>query len=158
MAVPGQRILAADFAGEEENYNGTNISGFTSTSFSEPSTVCGIIFTAPTSGKVEITAGANGEFNDGSDDNNNGNWTFHVRAGSSIGSGATVWTPTTDAGAGRIGDRLAAGDQAFGGQAGYRVSGLTPGSTYNATVVFIVTGGSIDIFAQWIMSRPCQSS
>jgi hypothetical protein len=128
-AIAELRLLAA--SGDTQNTSGTTTST-TYTATLTGGTACGIAFTAPASGKVEI-------FNNCALVNSGASHalcTIRVRTGATIGSGADV-VAAADANAIY---HVGTNELRFGNS--YLLTGLTAGSSYNVQQLFRVTGGT----------------
>lgn len=146
MPAAGQIIRAADFPDAKTADQATDETGFSSTSYSPGSNVCGTTFVAPTSGRVMVQWFARYE-------SNGTNFTFvsaAVRTGGVIGSGSVVAAASDG-----VAIETAAGTDVNQQYPMYRfVSGLTGGSTYNAQVEMKVNTGTSDIFDRNITVIP----
>lgn len=111
-------------------------------------TACGVAFTAPLSGKVRIHFATAG-FNSGANDNKSA---VRVRTGSSVGSGTVVFGSTD---ADLDNDMIL-----YTGSATYRISGftevtgLTPGSSYNAQMLHRVSAGTGSFLFKFLQVAP----
>lgn len=146
MPSAGQIIRAADFTTPAYANEITDELGFTNTSYTAGSVVCGVTFVAPTSGRVKIDFWGRGE-------PNTANTVFlsaAVRTGGTIGSGSSVLI-ANDNSAVIYG---ASSSQDFAGSGVRYVSGLTAGSTYNAVTEHRVDGGNGDMFDRSILVYP----
>jgi hypothetical protein len=132
--------------------NGDNNGSPTSvtTSTNNGSTVAGVAFVAPPSGRVMI----------------HGNFVFQrgagtgqlymgpqVRTGTTVGSGTVVYNPTSDPGA-KVGG---SGGDVYAGGVSVLVTGLTPGSNYNVSAVFFAISPSsltINYFSRQVIAQP----
>lgn len=131
----------------KDNEEATNLTGFSNTAFAAGSPVCGVTFTAPPSGSGKYLWHVNCE-PDTADDLF---VSVETRTGSTIGSGTVVRAGSSDrsihppqiAGTGEI-------------QCGtyWEISGLTPGSVYNAFTVHRMTAGTGSIFHRAIRWEP----
>ena len=99
----------------------------------------GTSFTAPLSGKVTIHFATAG-FNSGANDNKTA---VRVGTGATPGGGSTIYAATDD-------DMILFTGAATYGIAGFtEVSGLTPGTVYNAQMQHRVSGGT----GSWLFKR-----
>lgn len=135
-------------SGSATNASTTNTTTSTSATPVPGSTVVGVTFVAPPSGRVLITAPMiiNASVAAG-----NGSAGFMVKTGGSIGSGTTVYDCGTEPQAkmaqnGYIG--------ALAGTVCDVVEGLTPGATYNAYCAHWTGSGNISFFSQKITVLP----
>lgn len=145
MAIAaGQIVRALDFAGVAfAEVNDDEI--VSSTSYTGGSTPCGVVFTAPTSGRVAVHWYCYFETNTG----DSVFVSVAVRVGSTVGSGE-MYVSATDMRS--LTSQTANADTAAGM---YRViTGLNPGSVYNAQIEFRVTSGNADILNRTIMVVP----
>lgn len=101
-------------------------------------TACGVVFVAPTSGKVNVH---NSAFIDNSTTPRS-LVTFRIRTGSSIGSGSDVVAALDVNAIGAVN----VDDTTYGKTV--TVTGLTPGATYNCQQLFKVSSASMGTFQQ----------
>lgn len=116
----------------QDTLGSTTSTGFTATLTG--GTACGVAFVAPTSGIVMI-------FNNSFVENSGTARSYcniRVRTGSSIGSGSDVLASTDET---SIAIQGSAGDDAAMGRA-FRITGLTPGQSYNVQQLFRVSGST----------------
>lgn len=143
--LAGTTILAQDWPPAVFVTDATDETGVTNTSFEPGTTPVGVVFTAPTSGRAEVTWYARGESNSA------GIWmavSAAVRTGGTIGSG-TAEVTANDVRA------LFYGTDRDGKDMSYTVENLVPGDTYNAQIEFRMTGaGNGDIFDRQIGVKP----
>lgn len=148
MTAAGDFILAADFPETRSASSSADELAFNNTSYQQGSTVVGIDFIAPTSGRVMVHWSAQFEPNTA----NRVRVGTAVYEGGVIGSGTVVSAASDD-------DSLISPDvanQDTGIGRGRFVSGLTAGDTYNAVIEFKMdTAGNGDIFARKITVIPC---
>ncbi|MGW5402645.1 hypothetical protein, partial [Streptomyces sp. NPDC003952] len=127
----------------------TDILAAANTAFAAGTPVVGSSFTAPASGKVYVTVTSHMEHNTAAAF---AYVAFEVRDGSTIGSGTVVHAANTDEGVG-IGSsgtaptRINAGNRVL-------ITGLTPGSAYNARTMHLTTAGNFDIFYRSLLVEP----
>lgn len=117
-----------------------NASGLTpTTGLQNGSTVCGASFVAPPSGRVRVHFTCTFSTNVGS---GGSAWQIYmgpaVRQGGVVGSGTLVYDPSGDPGC-KVGDNVSSTKS---GGCSAMVSGLTPGSTYNAAATFFGVSGT----------------
>lgn len=109
-----------------------------------PGTTHGTAFVAPPSGKVEVVVsgwlGSNAVLVS-TGVNPRSYMSTYVRAGSTVGSGADVLTPSDDRAAAYFNASSTAGTKYSWVQLSHLVTGLTPGNTYNVVSVFRDNGG-----------------
>ncbi|MFF7183254.1 hypothetical protein [Streptomyces sp. NPDC008121] len=148
--LAGTTVLAQDTPPVQFVTDGTDIVGFTDIVFTAGTPIVGVVFTAPTTGRVRVdwhsrfqpTSAVAAQV------------AFALRSGSTLGAGAMVQdglnehcleTPNVSG----SGSRVQASMYSI-------VSGLTPGSVYNAVVCHrMVSAGSGTIFARSIGVSPC---
>lgn len=143
MPLAGDYILAADFTPSAEDQETGSIGSITSTSFAAGSPVCGVSFTAPTSGIVEVDISAQMS--------NTGGQTymsFRVGTGGTIGAGTEVVAASADTSV------LNGATSSVRAGTSKRVTGLTPGATYNAQTMHAVTAGTGTVLRRTIKVRP----
>ena len=112
-------------------------SGFASTASGTPVALSGdpgVVFVAPSTGRIIITGG-------GRSDTNNGLVMAEVKTGSTIGSGTTFLAADTA----RSGDK---------GAREWLVTGLTPGNTYNARLMYASASGTSGFAQRYIIVKP----
>jgi hypothetical protein len=119
------------------------------TTFAAGSPVVGVTFTAPPTGKVYVNVSAHMEENLANDF---AYMAFEVRTGATIGSGTVVHGAVTQEGVAIGGAnglvRIVAGNRVL-------VTGLTPGSSYNAQTMHLSTpAGTADLFFRYILVEP----
>lgn len=140
MALTGDKVVAIAGASDRQDTTGTTAST-TYTATLTGGTTCGVTFVAPPSGAVDVDYAC--EINAGGTD-------FcltgvEVRTGGVIGSGTVVGDTllaTTNHNVSLFGQH----NERQGVK--HRVSGLTPGSTYNARSLFCVTGVTARAFGK----------
>ena len=135
--LAGQRIKALDFTPTVTNTQ-TGSFTFNATTFgvdADSGTYldCGVAFTAPTTGRVQIDFGAS------TDNDTTTAFTIMapvVRTGSTVGSGSGVYGPSDD-------DALSVGSTVAmrNGAPPVLVTGLTPGTVYNVRLEHRVSAG-----------------
>lgn len=143
MPAAGDFVLAADFPETRGASSSVDELGFTNTAYGQGSTVVGIDFVAPTSGRVMVHWSAQFEPNTAN----------RVRVGTAVYTGGVVGSGTVVSAASDD-DSLISADVA-GQDSGIGrarlVSGLTPGDTYNAVIEFRMdAAGNGDVFARKI--------
>lgn len=117
----------------------TAVTGFTNTTFAAGSPVCGLTFVAPPSGSVYATVSGMIEM---ANDGNVTRLSYEVRASGTIGSGTVVFSAVAERGI-SCGKAVNAGAAAVLSASRRALLGtLTPGSTYNARTMHLVTGGT----------------
>lgn len=146
----GSTVLALDTPPAQYAADNTDIVGFTDIVFVSGTPVVGVVFTAPTTGRVRVDW--HGRFQPAAAVN--AQVGFALRTGSTLGSGtliqdgqneACLESPNVSGPGGRV----------QGGMF-FIVTGLTPGSTYNAVVCYrVVSAGSGTVFARSIGVSPC---
>lgn len=135
----GTQIVALDTPAVVSDEETSNITGVTSTSFITDTPVCGVSFTAPTSGRVLVMWGAHVI---GQTANCQVRVSVRVREGSTIDSGSTVSGPHVRNSVHNAEDSSGGGQQRVGAGTFRVVTGLTPGSDYNAVTQHRVAGSS----------------
>lgn len=136
------QVNTASASNSDPTSRTTSSTSFTSTL--SPANICGTAFVAPTSGTVLIALRTQMQ-NSG---NNYTGASFEIREGSTVGSG-TVLLAADDA-------RAMSTTSTFGEGQGITdyVSGLTPGATYNASILHRVTVGSMTTLRRSISVIP----
>jgi hypothetical protein len=122
-----------------------------------PGTTNGVAFTAPPSGIVIVTASGSLGTNHAS--LGEGSWlSYHVRNGGTIGSGTDVVPSHDDRSAKMTAQSTASGFKYAPAMVRRRVTGLTPGNSYNVVSTFRVSsasgGGVAAVIARHIMVEP----
>lgn len=147
--LAGTTVRALDTPESVTDVETGDETGVTSTTYTDGGTITGVSFTAPTSGRVLVLWTARTE-------HNSTGFIFvsvSVSTGSVLGSGTEVSAPSdgesvsSNTGAGGGDTRVAAGCHRL-------VTGLTPGSVYNAITQHRVTLGNGDIFDRSITVIP----
>jgi hypothetical protein len=123
--------------------DGTNLTAVTNTTFAAGSPVCGTAFTAPPSGKVIITLTGEIEHQNNA---SHGELTYEVRTGATVGSGSVFLAADYRRGIMAGNAVTSGGEPVMAGSNRYLLSGLTPGSSYNARTMHRVSGGTGQIF------------
>jgi hypothetical protein len=144
--LAGTTVLAADTPTARTQTDSTDELGFTSTTYIQGGTVVGVVFTAPTTGRVMVIWGVRLQSNTAAV---RAVASASVRNGSSIGAGTLV-DGATDQSA------IESAAQARAQASRHRtVTGLTAGSTYNAVIEHKVSAaGNGDIFDRDIAVIP----
>lgn len=153
MPSAGDTIRALDFPATAIAEQSTDETGFTSTTYTAGSAVCGVAFVAPTSGKVRVAWAARFETNTL---NVRVTVSFEMLTGSSVGSGTSVLAASDSRALESTSDDASAGNNARQ-QAGtfYDVTGLTAGNSYNVrTMHRMSSAGNGDIFDRQISVTP----
>lgn len=124
--LAGTKVLAADTPPAREAGDGTNISSWTNTTAANGTPVVGVAFTAPTSGRVQVSMNSalqsvSGQVFCG----------FIVRTGSTIGSGTTVISSENEPNA-----KIGTSTGTVNAGCSQVVTGLTAGASYNACAVY----------------------
>lgn len=126
---------------------GTDIAGFTSTTFTQGSPVCGVAFAAPPTGQVTIIWHARFEPNTAV----RVLVSIGVRAGGTVGSGADEAVAADNWSI----ESTATADARIQASAHRTIVGLTPGSTYNVVTEHKVSAaGNGDIYDRAITVIP----
>lgn len=133
MPDAGDFILAADFDGEAYDAETANDTS-TSTSY-VAGTTHGQSFTAPTSGAVWITFGGLIGSNSGTL-GLRAHMSDHVRTGATIGSGTDVLVSADERSGKYYNHSTTAAFRYVPCSIKHKLTGLTPGSTYNVVTVF----------------------
>lgn len=124
----------------------------TSTSATNGSPVCGLFFTAPTSGMVLLQVAANMEIISGTGILRCG---WRLRTGSTAGSGTLIdGTESADGTHGGGAFRLETKALWAAGSALAHVSGLTAGAVYNIASYHYISSGSGLIYSRAVMVFP----
>lgn len=127
-----------------------NVTPISATTISNGETVAGGTFVAPPSGRVEVSMNATWNMASGSAGNRLRLGPC-IRRGATIGSGTVDFTPDSDPGT----MVMSAISGTFAGGVSDIVTGLTPGTTYNATVVcWVDAGSSMNYFGRQISVVP----
>lgn len=148
--LAGSIIRAIDTPPATGAVSGDDEAGFTTTSYTQGTTVVGAAFVAPTSGRVLVLWHARFEHNTAS---SRSVVSVSVRTGATVGAGTVVSGAADDSalecpqGAGGPDTRISAGMWRI-------VSGLTPGDDYNAVVEHHAYAGNGDIFARSVAVVP----
>lgn len=140
-ALAGQFMLAADFGETVSDIQAADISGFTNTVYVPGSPVCGVSFVANTFGKAQL------EWTSQAESNVAGNAVYvsvEVRTGAVVGAGDIVLA-ASDERAIAHGDASTGENTRLGASQTYPLTGLTPHATYNAQIVYRITGDNGDI-------------
>jgi len=112
----------------------TDLPTTTSTTYVTIGTTCGIAFVAPASGKVDVKW-----YTELKNSSTNGSLcTIYVKTGSTVNSGSDVVAASDSLPLAR-----ADGTQEVTVGAFHIVSGLTPGASYNVTLYFRTTSGTL---------------
>ncbi len=148
--LAGTTILALDTPAGGFANDGTDIVGFSNTTFASGSPVVGVAFTAPTTGRVWVHWQA--RFNPTSAVS--AQVGFALRTGATLGVGTLIQdglnencleSPPVSGGGGRV-----------QGGTSYLVTDLTPGTVYNVVVCHRMTAaGTGTVFARSIGVSPC---
>ncbi len=146
MAFAAGHRLTADLLNDTfpESVTDTETTAGTTTSVSYTATLtsgtaCGLVFTAPKSGKVLVLNTAQ---IDCSSSAQTSLMSFAIRSGSSIGSGTVFLAASDDDAVRNLGTNEIQVTHAV------EVTGLTAGSTYNAQQAFRVSGGATATYAR----------
>lgn len=138
MANAGQILRAQDFPSSEELAVDTDESVSSTTYIPGPNATCGVVFTAPTSGKALILWYARGE----ADSTNTLLVSTRVGTGNVIGSGDS-FSGSSD----NWSIEITSGTNNNAGMSAHRmVTGLTAGSQYNVQTEHRVTTGTGEVF------------
>jgi hypothetical protein len=147
--LAGSVIRALDTPPTQPATDNSDIINFTNTTFAAGSPVVGVAFTAPTSGRVLVLWRARIE----ASTSGYALISAAVRTGSTINAGTLVSASSLDE-ALETGN-LVAGQSRFQAGTWRVVTGLTPGSAYNAVVEHIIlTGGNGNIYTRAISVMP----
>lgn len=129
--------LSYEVIGEDDQ---STANGYLTSTLGNGTPVCGISFTAPPSGIVKITVGANAEVTSGSGIIRVG---WRIRSGDTIGSGAVTDGSEPGDGTHQGGPfRCETRSLLAGPATPARVAGLTPGAEYNLALYHYITGGA----------------
>jgi hypothetical protein len=149
----GQRLTAAllnSVLGVEVSDTQDTTGSYTGTTYGttlSAGTVCGVVFVAPASGKVDVYNTALIE-NSGT---GRSHCTVQIRAGGTIGSG-TVFTAASDANSLAMQSGDAADDATLSKVT--PITGLTPGATYNCQQLVRATTGNVITTWRRLIVRP----
>ncbi|WP_432247717.1 hypothetical protein ACRAR1_07155 [Streptomyces sanyensis] len=146
--LAGSTLLALDTpatvqASASASYDATSTT-YTTTATGGSYSEVAVVFTAPTTGRVEISLAAR-LINSGSFGSL---VTVEVRIGSTIGSGAVVDSALDNTGTSRYGTTFARSGIT------HLLSGLTPGASYNARLLHRVTGGTGSFAMRELIVKP----
>lgn len=128
------------------SFSATANNGVTGTSFAAGTPVVGVVFVAPTTGSVWVNVQGHLEQTVAS---RFGYLAFEVRDGSILSSGTVVHAAVTQEGVGVGTGRIAASNRTL-------VTGLTPGSNYNARTMHVATpsGATVNVIYRSIVVEP----
>lgn len=119
----------------------------TNTAASAGSTVVGVTFIAPNSGKVYVNVSGHLQCNTAAQ---TAYLTYELRDGAVIGSGTVAVAVQSDYGVGIGGPGVTRASLTRR----MSVTGLTPGNSYNARTMHFVTGGNADYYRREILVEP----
>lgn len=141
----GDIVYAADFGTPAGDSEGTDETGFTSTSYTAGATPCGVAFVAPTGGQVLILWGVRLECNTASPVRCHAS--ISVRTGGTLGSGTVVSATDDNSSIETPTDATGGSNTRIQASRHRRVTGLTPGDTYNVQIEHKMSAaGNGDIF------------
>lgn len=126
-----------------------------STSFVTGSPVCSAVFVAPPSGRVYCTISAHGKV---SQNSSAGIFSYHIKTGSTVNAG-TLTGGAADSLRALVLGRTVATASSITGVPQLNASrrklfvGLTPGATYNVTVLMCVDNGDVALTTLTVYSR-----
>ncbi|MBT2379036.1 hypothetical protein J7E90_17180 [Streptomyces sp. ISL-111] len=146
--LAGSRVLALDTpravgAAESASFDATS-TAYTTTSTGGSYAEVAVVFTSPTTGRVRLSLAAR-LINSGT---GGSLITVEVRTGAVIGSGTVVDSAIDATGISHYGATFARAGIA------HMLSGLTPGSTYNARLLHRVTGGTGSFAMRQLIAEP----
>lgn len=127
------------------------VQSFTSSTYSPGSPVCGTTFIAPPSGIVFVTVTGYLEQTNNTNETRLG---WEIRSGGTIGSGSVVWAATYTRSLTTTRSVTSGGEAVIGGSHRSVAGSLTPGATYNARTMHMVSGGNGDIDYRQIIIEP----
>ncbi|HEU4422071.1 MAG TPA: hypothetical protein VFR67_05965 [Pilimelia sp.] len=143
--LTGSIVEATDTPATVGDREDVAILGFSDTSYVPGATVCGVAFTAPTTGRVLVTINA---FLD------NSGATGQTYASFRIGTGSTVGSGTEQVAADDSRSILVTGTNQARAGITEMVTGLTPGDTYNAQMMHRRANSNGDITWRSIIVAP----
>lgn len=151
MPAAGDFILAADFDGDAFDFDTANDTS-TSTTY-VTGTLHGISFAAPTSGSVWIEFG-------GAVGNSSASlglrslMSNHVRTGGTIGSGTDVLASSDERSLRYWNHSTTGANRYMEGGVKHKLTGLTPGATYNVVTVFRAISDTAAVDNRWVCVSP----